>query len=404
MSSSTDKKRILFVDDEPNVLSGLRRSLRGERKVWEMEFAESGQDALAKADELHLDAVVTDMRMPGMDGAELLNRIAQKHPHVVRVVLSGQSDQESIMKTVGPAHQYLNKPCEIDTLKTTLARAFSLRDILGQERLKSLISGMRTLPSLPSIYVELVNLLQDPNTSVADVGRLIADDPAMTVKILQLVNSAFFGLGRHVSNPVDAASLLGLEVLKPLILSIGIFKQFEVEKLGVGTFSLESLWAHSSRVGSLAKAIAKEEGMGLPATEDVLLAGMLHDIGKLILVINLPEAYKEFEELTLETRVEIDAAEIEILGATHGAVGAYLLGLWGLPESVVEAVAMHNQPSQQAEKEFGMLSLVHVANGLVHDEEGGHSLEMKLNIGYLQEVGLAGRLDAWKVLAAAQST
>ena len=401
MSSEAEMKRILFVDDEPNVLSGLRRSLRGQRKIWEMEFAESGQEALAKADETHLDAVVTDMRMPGMDGAELLDRIAQRHPHVVRVVLSGQSDQESVMKTVGPAHQYLNKPCEIDALKATLARAFSLRDILGQDRLKSLISGMRTLPSLPAIYGELINLLQDPNTSVADIGRLIANDPAMTVKILQLVNSAFFGLGRHVSNPVDAASLLGLDVLKPLILSIGIFKQFEAEKLGVGAFSLESLWAHSTRVGSLANSIAKAEGLVSPETEDALLAGMLHDIGKLILVLNLPEAYKELEGLTLETQAERDDAEVDIFGATHGAVGAYLLGLWGLPESVVEAVALHNQPYMQAEKEFGMLSLVHVANALVHDDEGEDSLETKLNRDYLNEVGVSGRIEAWKGLVSA---
>lgn len=398
MSSAAERKRILFVDDEPNVLSGLRRSLRGQRKIWEMEFAEGGKAALAKADEIHLDAVVTDMRMPGMDGAELLDRMARTHPHVVRVVLSGQSDQESIMKTVGPAHQYLSKPCEIDTLKATLARAFSLRDILGQDRLKSLVSGMRTLPSLPAIYGELISLLQDPNASVADVGRLVANDPAMTLKILQLVNSAFFGLGRHVSNPVDAASLLGLDVLKPLILSIGIFKQFEVEKLGVRAFSLESLWAHSARVGSLAKSIAKQEGMEPPATEDALLAGMLHDIGKLILVLNLPEAYNELEGLALETQAERDAAEVDMFGATHGAVGAYLLGLWGLPESVVEAVALHNQPSLQGEKEFGVLTLVHAANALMHDEEEGDSLEMKLNRDYLKEIGVSGRIEAWKGL------
>ncbi|MES9944365.1 MAG: response regulator [Candidatus Thiodiazotropha sp.] len=398
MSDSNDKKKIMFVDDEPNVLSGLRRTLRTQRKVWEMEFVASGQDALAKAAESSFDAVVTDMRMPGMDGAELLNRIAENHPDTIRVVLSGQSDQESVMKTVGPAHQYLSKPCEIDALKTTLARAFSLRDLLGESRLKSLVSGMRMLPSLPALYNELMIIIQDPNASVADVGRLVAKDPAMTVKILQLVNSAFFGLGRHISNPVDAASLLGLEILKPLVLSIGIFKQFEADKLDVNGFSLDALWLHSSRVGSLAKLIAKKEGMEASSVEDSLLAGMLHDIGKLILVVNQPAEYSQLMEMQLVTLDQRVTAEKQVFGTTHGVVGAYLLGLWGLPQSVVEAVALHNQPAAQGERVFSVLSVVHIANALMHVVDEGAVLDDLLDLDYTDSIELAERIESWKAL------
>ncbi|MCG8017591.1 MAG: response regulator [Candidatus Thiodiazotropha sp. 'RUGA'] len=398
MSQSEDKKRILFVDDESNILSGLRRSLRAYRKHWDMLFVDSGQEALSKADETHIDAVITDMRMPGMDGAQLLDAIAQNHPHVVRIVLSGQSDQETVMKTVGPAHQYLNKPCEVEVLKATLVRAFSLRDLLGQSELKSLISGMRALPSLPTIYNELVSLIQDPNTAVADIGRLIAKDPAMTVKTLQLVNSAFFGLGRHISNPVDAASLLGMEILKPLVLSIGIFQQFEQEKLATKDFSLDSLWKHSMQVGSLAKQIANQEGMDKTAIEDCLLAGMLHDIGKLILALNLPERYSELDTALADKQQPRSTTELEIFGTTHGAVGAYLLGLWGLPASVVEAVAMHNQPELQAEKMFSPLTIVHVANALIHELGTEAPATSILDRDYLQKLGVLDQLSQWQSL------
>ncbi|MEW8628029.1 MAG: response regulator [Candidatus Thiodiazotropha sp.] len=396
MNHSEDKKRILFVDDEGNILSGLRRSLRSHRKQWDMLFVGSGQEALTKADETPLDAVITDMRMPGMDGAQLLDRIAQQHPHIVRIVLSGQSDQETVMKTVGPAHQYLNKPCEVDVLKATLMRAFSLRDLLGKSELKSLISGMRALPSLPTIYNELVSLIQDPNTAVADIGRLIAKDPAMTVKTLQLVNSAFFGLGRHISNPVDAASLLGMEILKPLVLSIGIFQQFDQDKLSIKEFSLDSLWAHSMKVGSLAKQIANQQAMDKTAIEDCLLAGMLHDIGKLILALNLPEGYSQLESLLTDEQQSRSSAELEIFGATHGTVGAYLLGLWGLPETVVEAVALHNQPALQAEMVFSPLTIVHVANALIHDLRSETPATSPLDRDYLQKLGMLDQLDQWQ--------
>ncbi|MCG7981912.1 MAG: response regulator [Candidatus Thiodiazotropha lotti] len=398
MNQSEEKKRILFVDDEGNILSGLRRSLRAYRKQWDMLFVDSGQEALSKAEETHIDAVITDMRMPGMDGAQLLDLIAQNHPHVVRIVLSGQSDQETVMKTVGPAHQYLNKPCEVEVLKATLVRAFSLRDLLGKSELKSLISGMRALPSLPTIYNELVSLIQDPNTAVADIGRLIAKDPAMTVKTLQLVNSAFFGLGRHISNPVDAASLLGMEILKPLVLSIGIFQQFDQDKLSTKEFSLDSLWAHSMKVGSLAKQIANLQGMEKTLIEDCLLAGMLHDIGKLILALNLPEDYSRMESLLTDQQQSRTSAEVDIFGATHGTVGAYLLGLWGLPESVVEAVALHNLPSLQAEKTFSPLTIVHTANALIHQHGTETAETSPLDREYLQTLGMLDQLDQWQSL------
>lgn len=399
MSDPSDKRRILFVDDEPNVLSGLRRTLRDQRKSWDMEFVGSGEEALARVDGNDFDAVVTDMRMPGMDGAELLERIAKSHPDVIRVILSGQSSQMSVMKTVGPAHQYLNKPCDIAVLKKVLERAFSLRNLLTENSLKSMISGMRTLPSLPTLYIEMMKTIQDPNASVADVGRLIAKDMAMTAKVLQLVNSAFFGLGRHISNPVDAASLLGLEVLKPLVLSIGIFKQFDTETSDSRVFSLDELWSHGSRVGALARLIAKEQGMGSLDTEDCLLAGMVHDIGKLILAINRPAEYARLiatNEVTHEGRV---AAEREIFGSTHGAVGAYLLGLWGLPHSVVEAVAMHNQPALQGERVFSVLSVVHIANALVHGLEDEVMENSLLDPVYVESVNAAGRIEVWKRLA-----
>ncbi|MEW8337009.1 MAG: response regulator [Candidatus Thiodiazotropha sp.] len=400
MSASTGKKKILFVDDEPNVLSGLRRTLRDQRKQWEMDFVNSGQEALAKVDEADYDAVITDMRMPGMDGAELLDRIAEKHPHVIRVVLSGQSDQASVMKTVGPAHQYLSKPCDIEILKATLARAFSLRELLGEGRLKPLVSGMRALPSLPVLYSELLNLVQDPNVSVADVGRLIAKDPAMTVKILQLVNSAFFGLGRRVSNPVEAASLLGLEILKPLVLSIGVFRQFEASEIDDRVFSMDALWSHSSRVGALAKLIAKAEEMGSPAVEDSLLAGMLHDIGKLILVVNQPAEYAQLKQATADTAEQMQA-EKEVFGTTHGAVGAYLLGLWGIPQSIVEAVALHAQPGLQGERALSVLTVVHAANALVHAMDDDASLEKLIDHEYIDQLKLAERMEVWRDLAGA---
>ena len=213
MDDQPNKQRVLFVDDEPNLLSGLRRSLRSQRSKWDMYFAESGEAALQLIRENPVDVVVSDMWMPIMNGAQLLNEIARLQPHTIRFVLSGHSDEKSILSLVGTAHRYLAKPCSPDALKSVLERAFMLYDLLQDESLKSLITSIDSLPSYPAIYQELTRKLADPDTSMRELGRLVGEDPPMTAKMLQMVNSSFFGIGRRISNPEEAASLLGMDTL-----------------------------------------------------------------------------------------------------------------------------------------------------------------------------------------------
>src|ERR1700758_5310713 len=142
-------ERILFVDDEPMVLDGVRRSLHAMRKDWEMSFVNSGHEALEAMAGQTFDIVVTDMRMPGMDGAQLLEEVKKRSPQSLRVILSGQSDRETILRSVNPTHQYLSKPCDGEELRTRLMRAFALKDLLENPELKGLVSKLDSLPSLP---------------------------------------------------------------------------------------------------------------------------------------------------------------------------------------------------------------------------------------------------------------
>ena len=233
-------KRILFVDDEPMVLDGLRRMLRGMRNEWEMEFATSGHDALKILDGKRFNVIVTDMRMPGMDGCQLLNHVKELHPQVVRIVLSGHSDKDMVLKSIGPVHQFLSKPCDAETIKTTVARVCSMRDIMEDEALIKVVSGVESLPSLPELYSEVVDEVNSAEGSLNRVGEIISRDSGMSAKILQLVNSAFFGLPRHITSPVRAVQLLGLETVKALVLTVKIFSMFSRVRFG-RVFSRRSL-------------------------------------------------------------------------------------------------------------------------------------------------------------------
>lgn len=379
------KKRILFVDDQPNVLAALRRMLHGQRDEWEMEFAEGGRAALERLDQSPFDVVVTDMRMPGMDGAQLLTEVMNRHPHTVRIILSGQSDQEGILRSVGPTHQYLSKPCDAETLKSTIARACALRDQIVAAPIKGLVSKITSLPSLPSIYQQLVEELQSQDATPQRVGELISSDVGMTTKVLQLVNSSFFGLPRRVTNPGQAVALLGLNLIKPLVLNVGIFRQFDPQRLG--GLSLERLQDHSLAVATAARRVAKSQGADTNGLDDAMLAGMVHDLGKLVLADSLQDDYGAIIEVANATGTQLSRLEEERIGTSHGPVGAYLLNLWGLPDPIVEAVAFHHRPSVCPVRTFCPLAAVHIADALSHDADH-QDTEARLDERYLAELQL----------------
>jgi HD-like signal output (HDOD) protein len=397
-------RRVLFVDDEPKILEGLQRMLRSMRDEWEMEFAVGGPAALELLDTRSFDVIVTDMRMPVMDGAQLLAQVRGRHPQIVRIVLSGHSDQEMILSSVGPAHQYLSKPCDPELLKETVSRACTLRDLLTNERLTLLVSQMQSLPSLPSLYMELMKQLELPDPSIKKIGATISQDPGMTAKILQMVNSAFFGLRRHISNPADAVGLLGLDIVKALVLSIHVFSQFSSTR--IPGFSLEALWEHTMAVGALSKQIARTEKQTPQVVDDSFTAGLLHECGKLVLAARLPREYGEMLTLASTEELPMDEAERKVFGATYPEVGAYLLGLWGLPDSIVEAVAFHQSPSQCPRDAFSPLTAVHVADFLVGESNlasGTSAASAELDRVYLSRLGLDERMESWKALSEIQN-
>lgn len=340
--------------------------LRNQREVWEMAFAEDGAQALRMLEAKPFDVVVTDMMMPGMDGAQLLTEVMGRFPQTVRIVLSGHSNQEANLRLVGPAHQYLSKPCEPEYLTETVRRACALRDLLADVHLKRLVSQLKSLPSLPDIYVQVMEEMQKDDPSLANIGELISQDIGMSVKILQLVNSAFFGLPREVNSPAEAVVFLGIETVKALVLSVKLFSQFE--RQAGGAFSMKSLWRHSHQVGMIAKMIAVEENLSRQMINQAFIAGLLHDVGRLVLLAGVPQQYGEIVKLAKEKKIPLWEAEKSVLGATHGEVGAYLLGLWGLPNPVVEAVALHHRPSFEPDKGLQLPLIINVANALVHED------------------------------------
>lgn len=394
------KKRVLFVIAEPEALASLQAMLTPLSDEWEMEFVGEEEEALAILAQSTVDVILCGIHLTGMGGLELLAEVKNRAPRVIRIASSSCAHRATIVSALEVAHQFIPMPFTADVLKTTIARAGALGARLTNESLRTLIAGIRTLPSLPQLYQELVAAMGSPTASADAATRIISQDMAMVSKLLQVVNSSFFGLRRTISSPAHAIALLGIDAVKSLVLSVQVFAQFEgAKRLPI---PLEAMWKHGLMTGTSARDIAKSQDIGSIGVEGAFMAGLLHDIGLLVLATNFPEQYGDVLMKVRDEGVSVCDAEQTVFKASHEDVGAYLLGLWGASDAIVEAVAYHHHPGERCQEGFSLLAAVHVANAL---EEAGDSSMVggrptPLDHAYLNGCGLTKCLPLWQAAAA----
>jgi HD-like signal output (HDOD) protein/CheY-like chemotaxis protein len=389
-------RRILFVDDEPRILDGLQRLLRPRRHEWEMRFALGPAAAVTAMQADLIDVIVTDMRMPEMDGAMLLEHVMHRWPSTVRIVLSGQTDVAATARTVRVAHQFLSKPCDPGELYTTIERLCDLRELLGDASLREAVGTVETLPCVPHVYAQLERALADNASGLPAIAAIVERDTGLSAKLLQLVNSSFFGRPRRVVRVEQAVGLLGMNVLRSLVLSHEIVNSLTAQ--GAATVvSLEAEQSHALLTGEIARNIIR----GDIDADAGFMAGMLHDMGKLLLAARFPEYLRQV--MIDATAEQVPGFEIEFArrGASHAEVGAYLLGLWGLPFEVVAAVAFHHRPADAPPQYRDIVTAVHVADALGREltpaSRGGTT--SLLNQAWLESVGGWDAVPEWRQTA-----
>lgn len=386
-------KRILFVDDEPMVLGGLRNMLRSQRHQWDMVFAPGPEEALAELERASFDIIVTDMRMPVMDGNALLAVVKSRWPRMVRFILSGHTDLEALLHSVSLAHQFLTKPCEPEVLKSALERACTVQAVLNNEALIKTVGGIDKLPSVPRIYLALSHALTEPEVQMDELARIVEQDIAMCAKLMQIVNSAFFGVRQRITDIHQAVKYLGIAMLKNLVLSIEIFNSLDSSAAPAG-LSVGALQHHSLLTAQIAEHLLPQH------TKDAFMAGMLHDVGILVLAYYRPQEFREVLAKVKEQHQSLEQAEREFWGVTHAEVGAYLLGLWGLPWPIVEAVAFHHAPWTLPRRGFDLPDALYIADVLAHQadqEESEPSIQFEPR--YIEALELAESLPGWRHLA-----
>jgi len=391
-----EKKRILFVDDDRSILDGLRRMLYQMRRQWKMEFVTAASDALKVMEHTHYDVIVSDLRMPGMDGIELLEKVRIKYPDTIRFMLSGYAEQIAQGRAAKCVHQYLSKPSSADYLKKMISRAVDLKGRLKSKEVTKIVSSLRSLPVMPNVYQEVIDVLGKPECSSRQVGKIIARDIGMSSKILQVVNSAFYGRSGNIAEPIHAVVYLGLKTVEALMLTQGIFSKLPDET--AERFFVSALQEHCVRVGALARAICLSEEMTEDQAEIASMAGILHEAGKMILITKFPDEYERAISISRQKQIPLYEVERDIIGVTHAELGGCLLDLWGLPNMMIESATFHHEPWFCSDNEFSIVSAVYAANVIDHQLccSRGDGWFENVNSEYLEQLGIAGRWMKWE--------
>lgn len=392
-------KRILLADQDEAVLATLVAPGSRRGADWEVMTAGSGEDALALLGMMPFDVMIAGTRMSGLSGLDLLRATMIRHPSMARMILLDQAEPELMLGSLGTAHQYLVKPCEPADLLSAVSRLLALDQFFTNQPLRRVVARIQQLPSPPTVYFRLMKELARLDATTESVGAIIAQDASLTAKLLQLVNSAYFGLGRRVASVPEAVQILGFNLVKSLSVSLSLFAS--LNPASVGELNADRLYLHSLATGLLAQTIVAAENADPAMTAGAFTAGILHDTGKLVLASAMPELYAQAVRLAADELMPQWQAEANIFGVSHAEVGAYLLGLWGLPVPIVDVVAWHHQPLRGGPPAFGMLAAVHIADFLQsrHVPASRRPLVVELDALYIQVLKLADRIEEWTEVA-----
>jgi putative nucleotidyltransferase with HDIG domain len=355
------KIRLLFVDDETNVLAALRRMLRNKRDDWDMVLVNSSQAALEAMEENRFDVIVSDIKMPGMDGAELLTRVKGAYSGTIRIALSGQVDLNEVIRSIRSVHQYISKPCTAEALIARIEGALQSKSVLTDPEMLKLVTEIDALPVIPKVFQDIRDELAKPEPSIDRIADSITQDVGLMAKILKLVNSPFFGLPTHIDSMHKAITMLGLETIKALILSTHLFTSYDGDALS--GLNLNMLWEHCFRVANIARLIAECDKSDKNVIVNCRMAGLLHDVGKLILINYFPKRYAQVLDSARKNGGPVSRIEREVFGTSHAEMGAYLMGLWGMSPEVVHAIGYHHDHRSSGEY---IANVVTAANAIDH--------------------------------------
>ena len=390
--------RILLVAAESESVRGLARDLFLIDENIETACRCDPAEALALLEAENYDAVAVDLRLPA-DVAALLTALGNRFPRLIRLVLADNPSDFTFAEAAHLAHCLLPRPCDAGTLYDAILDTVATMRRMRDPSLCAAVAGILALPESPAMRRELLGLLADDEASVDRIEEAVEKNPAISAKLLQLANSAYYGARGSVAGIGEAISMLGLDTVRGIVTSAHLFDAMPVA--GLRGIPVVEFWNHCVTSAVMVRRIAWHVRAGTNVNRAAFTAALLHDVGKIVMALAHGEAYAELCRRHPDQPARpLWQEEERTFGHHHGTAGALLLELWGLPRIVVEAVSLHHTPHRASENNLSPLALVHIANALVHSENPAQLCEAKLDEAYLQRLLIPAKLDLWQTAIA----
>ncbi len=392
--------RILFVDDDVEVLEGLRRMLFGRRDSWQMRFLSDARGALDSLRDEPADLVVSDLQMPEVDGVEVLQQVREHYPETIRYVLTGVLDHPRLAQAMRCAHHLVAKPCRPQQMCEDIERAERIVRRMKTIQQSALLSGLDSLPVMPEVHQKVLNRLNASMVSPRQVGQLVCEDVGMAARMVQLANSPYFGRPGRVCDPIQAVVLMGIKAVEAMVLTEGLFAC--LKPAVVEQFGLPALQQHCLRVGMLARTICADLQAPPEQVEAASTAGILHDAGKLVFVSQMPDL---FEQALSRSRTEhwpLCETEQQIAGIDHADLAGAMLQLWAMPVGIIEAAACHHRPAEAMQTArqpdaATLADVICIADAIDHClcSSGADGATPEIDAERLRLLGLAESCQGW---------
>ncbi len=388
--------KILIIDPDTDAIESYQKALAPKAASWTVHFANTSAKGLELAASETPDIIVAALALEQGQGLKILSQAVDAAPLAHAFIVAAESDRPQLAAAFEGGCRYLPRPCPVDRLLLEFQRCLTLDSWLDNPTVKEIVASRSEFESLPSHHHKIVTELNSPHCSIPDVADAIANDLALSAKILETVNSSFYGFNQSTSDIKQAISILGLSTVRNIVLAAHIFTQVGQES--EHQLLVKEIWHHSIAVAGAARRISLHETSDSKAAEEAYSAGLLHDIGKIVLLGVVPDEYMEAQRLSREEAHSPWQAEYKIIGCDHAEVGAYLLARWGLPLPLSEAAALHHRPANSCHASFTTLAAVHAANAIVRKRRNPKHADAAPFTNFLVEIGKDSQWEEWEAI------
>lgn len=347
------------------------------------------REAMGLVEKQVFHAVVADSSLPDGSALAVLDRMRQMQPRSVRFLSTSTPDADLANRCIWNSHRIFDGVADRARIKSAVTEAMKVERWVSKPETRSLIASVRTFPTRPTTYFKILQLLDSSGADVDGLIELIRGDMAITTKIIQTVNSAIYSRTDHVVDLHEAVQILGFHSVKMLVISIQAVAQ--LDRVTPAYFSIDRIWKFSLQVAEAARKIACAEGLDAVSIDHAYLAGLLHDIGKAVFACNFDQQYSKVLEEVVHSRTPLVEAEQHAFGVSHAEVGAYLIALWGLPGTVVDAVGFHHFPSRSEGHAVDALTALYAANWITAEQPDAPEDSL-----YLDRLKVREKLQSWR--------